>query len=169
MVETKRLIIKPLTYNQVLKYIKADNSLEAELNLHKTSRTISADLKEAFEETILPNLADGKKNYLYSTLWTVISKEDNKMVGDLCFIGEPNEAGQVEIGYGTYEDFRENGYMTEAVAAMIKWAEGQPGIKSIFAGTEKNNKASFSVLQKNNFTKIAETETMFNWRLIIKS
>jgi hypothetical protein len=30
MIETERLMIKPLTYEQLLKYIKCDNSLEAD-------------------------------------------------------------------------------------------------------------------------------------------
>ena len=37
MIETERLILNPLNYDQLLKYIKADNSLEIELNLHETS------------------------------------------------------------------------------------------------------------------------------------
>lgn len=102
MIETKRLILKPLTYEQLIKYIKCDNSLEAELNLNKTSRTISPELNDAFEQTILPNVADKNKDYLYSTLWTAISKAENKMVGDLCIVGEPNAEGEIEIGYGTY-------------------------------------------------------------------
>ena len=68
MIETRRLILKPLTYSQIIKYIKADNSLESELNLNPTSRTISPELKEAFEPTILPNVANEKKNYLFNTL-----------------------------------------------------------------------------------------------------
>ena len=104
MIETERLILKPLTYGQLKKYIRPDNSLETELKLNVTSRTISPELKEALEQTILPNVADTGKNYLFSTLWTVISKEENKMVGDLCFVGEPNTEGEVEIGYGTYEE-----------------------------------------------------------------
>ena len=79
MIETERLIIKPLTYNQLEKYILNDNSLEQELSLNETSRSISPELKEALEQTILPNVADTSKNYLYSTLWTLISKKDNKM------------------------------------------------------------------------------------------
>ncbi|HMC87291.1 MAG TPA: hypothetical protein VKI61_17320 [Chitinophagaceae bacterium] len=61
MVETERLILKPLTYEQLI--------------------------KEAFEQTILPNVADTTKNYLFSTLWTAISKIGNKMIGDLCIVG----------------------------------------------------------------------------------
>ncbi len=165
MIETERLILRPLTHKQLIKYIRLDNSLEAELNLDETSRSISPELKEALEQTILPNVADSNKNYLYSTLWTIISKEDNKMIGDLCFVGEPNAAGEVEIGYGTYEEFRKRGYMTEAVGGMIKWVRKQPNIKSIIASTDKKNIDSFSILKKNNFIKCGETETLFTWRL----
>ncbi len=168
MIETERLILYPLTYNQLLKYVMADNSLEAELNLNETSRTISPDLKEALENTILPNVADTQKDYLYSTLWTVISKIDNKMVGDICIVGEPNAEGEIEIGYGTYDDFRKKGFMTEAVGGIIKWAKVQPKVQSIFASTEKDNIASFSVLRKNDFIKVGETETLLNWRLELK-
>ena len=129
MIETERLIIKPL-----------------------------------FEQTILPNVADPTKDYLYSTLWTAISKDANKMVGDICIVGEPNPSGEIEIGYGTYVEFQKKGFMTEAVGGMIKWAKTQPNVFSIIASTEKENIASF----KNNFIKIGETDTLFNWKLQIK-
>jgi [ribosomal protein S5]-alanine N-acetyltransferase len=167
MIETERLILKPLTYEQLKKYIRIDNSLETELNLDETSRTISKELAEALEHTILPNVADTSKNYLFSTLWTIISKEENKMVGDLCFLGEPNTEGEVEIGYGTYEEFRKRGFMTEAVAGIIKWAEKQPNIRVIIASTEKSNIDSYSILERNNFIKSGETETLYNWKLKI--
>lgn len=168
MLETERLILKPLSYNQLIKYIRADNSLETELNLDQTSRTISPELKEALEQTILPNVADTTKNYLYSTLWTAISKADNKMIGDICIVGEPIADGEIEIGYGTYEEFRKKGFMTEAVSAIIKWASTESLVNSIVASTEKNNPASFTILQKNNFIKVDETETLFHWRLILE-
>ncbi|UQD57473.1 GNAT family N-acetyltransferase [Flavobacterium sp. K5-23] len=165
MIETERLNLKPLTYEQLVKYIKCDNSLEAELNLNATSRTISAELKEAFEQTILPNVADKTKNYLYSTLWTAISKKENKMIGDLCIVGEPNTEGEIEIGYGIYDEFQDKGFMTEIVGGMIRWAKTQPQVKSVIASTEKTNIASFKVLEKNSFLKIGETDTLFNWSL----
>jgi len=164
MIETDRLILKPLTYGQLIKYIKCDNSLEKELKLNKSSRTISDELKEAFEQTILPNVADKSKNYLYSTLWTAISKAENKMVGDLCIVGEPNEDGEIEIGYGTYDEFRNKGFMTEIVQGIIKWAKSQPKVKSVIASTDKTNIASFKVLEKNRFLKTGETDLFFNWK-----
>lgn len=169
MIETERLIIKPLTFNQLKKYILNDNSLEQELNLNETSRSISPELKEALEQTILPNVADTTKNYLYSTLWTLISKHDNKMVGDLCFTGAPNVDGEIEIGYGIYDIFEGKGFMTEAVEGMILWAEKQPEISAIIADTEKQNTASFRVLEKNGFIKTGETETLFHWKHLLKN
>ena len=165
MIETKRLIIKPLTYEQLIKYIRCDNSLDEELNLNETTITISPELKEAFEQTILPNVADKTKNYLYSTLWTAISKTENKMVGDLCIIGEPNENGEIEIGYGTYEEFQNKGFMTEIVQGIIEWVKSQPRVKSIIASTDKSNIASYKVLEKNKFVMIGETEMLLNWKL----
>jgi [ribosomal protein S5]-alanine N-acetyltransferase len=138
------------------------------LHLNPTSRSISPELKEALEQTILPAVADSTKNYLFSTLWTIISKSENKMVGDLCFVGEPNAVGEIEIGYGTYEEFQGKGFMTEAAGGMIGWAKEQSGVKAIIASTDKSNVASYSVLVKNNFIKTGETETMFTWRIAFR-
>ena len=169
MVETERLILKPLTYAQLVKYIKCDNSLEEELNLNEHSRKISPALKEAFEQTILPNVADKTKNYLYSTLWTAISKAENKMVGDLCIVGEPKADGEIEIGYGTYDEFQGKGFMTEIVGGIIEWTKAQKIVKAIIASTDKTNTASFKVLEKNNFIKIGETEMLLNCKLKINN
>jgi [ribosomal protein S5]-alanine N-acetyltransferase len=169
MIETKRLILKPLTYEQLIKYSKADNSLEEELGVSESGRIISDELREALEQTILPSVADPTKNYLFSTLWTAIAKETNQMVGDLCFYGEPNEKGEIEVGYGVYEAQRNKGYMTELLCGMISWAETQANVVSIFASTDKDNYSSYKVLQNNNFIKSGETDTLYHWQLTLKT
>ncbi len=166
MIASERLILKPLTHEQLVKYIKNDGSLEAELGLNPTQNIISPELKEALEETILPNVADKLKNHLFSTLWSIVLKAENRIVGDICFVGEPDAQGEVEIGYGTYEAFRGNGYMTEAVACLIAWAKKNE-VKSVFAQTAKDNPASYSILQKNNFEKVGEDDSLYNWRLVL--
>jgi ribosomal-protein-alanine N-acetyltransferase len=168
MIESTRLILKPLSHDQLFKYIENDGALERELKLNPTTRIISPQLREALAETILPNVADTGKNHLFSTLWGIILKAESRMVGDLCFVGEPDENGEIEIGYGTYEPFRGNGYMTEAVATIIEWVKVQEPVKSVFGQTAKDNPASAAVLEKNNFEKIGEDEQLINWRLNIK-
>ena len=164
MIETERLKLLPLSHAQLLKYALADHSLEAELGVEPSLYKISPELKEALEETILPNVADPAKNYLFSTLWTIILKSENKMVGDLCFVGEPNAAGEIEIGYGTYESFQQKGYMTEAVGGVIRWAKSQANVRAMIASTDKSNIASYAVLQKNHFESCGETEELMHWR-----
>lgn len=164
MIETNRLTLKPLTYQQMLKYIKNDHSLEAELALNNSSMVLSSLLKEALEQSIIPSLQDESKNYLFSTLWTVIDKDENRSVADVCFQGEPNEQGEIEIGYGTYEQHQGKGYMTEAVEAMINWAAKQTKVKVIIASTDKSNVASYKILEKNAFIKVSESKEQFNWR-----
>lgn len=169
MIETERLILKPLTYEQLLKYAKCDNTLEAELNLNKASRTISSELKEALEQTIIPNVADTTKDYLYSTIWTAISKAENKMIGDLCMYGEPNSEGEIEIGYGTYDEFQNKGFMTEILEGMMEWFKSQIKVRTVMASTDKTNTASFRVLEKNHFIRVGESETLFHWKFEMDS
>lgn len=167
MIETERLILKPLTYDHLMKYMRSDNSLEEDLQLNATSRAISDELREALEYSIIPNVSDTSKNYLFSTLWTIILKSENKMVGDLCFVGEPNPEGEITIGYGLYESFRKQGFMAEAVKGIISWASQQPYVKSIIAETDIDNVDSSSILLKNNFVIIGADEMIYKWQLII--
>jgi len=56
MYQTHRLFLHPLTHAQLLQYVRNDHSLEQALQLKPIPRTISSELKEALEETILPNV-----------------------------------------------------------------------------------------------------------------
>ncbi|SDD24847.1 GNAT family N-acetyltransferase [Williamwhitmania taraxaci] len=165
IIETPRLTIFPLTFDQLVLYLRDDSQLERELNLNEAVRVIPQALLDAFNETILPAVADPSKNYLYSTLWTVVCKERNQMVADLCFQGEPNREGEIEIGYGTYDLFQGMGFITEAIGAVVRWAFSQPKVKAIIAETDQTNVASHRVLEKNGFVRVRTSESSFWWRL----
>ncbi len=151
--ETDRLFIIPLSKKQLQLYIINDNSLETELQLNIIPRVINERVAFVINTKILPALTDSSKDFMYYTFWNIIDKKLNVMVGDLCFKGEPNEKGEIELGYGTYNNFENRGYMTEAVNEIINWAFKQPHVKSILAQTHIANIASLSILKKNNFIK----------------
>lgn len=170
MIETKRLILKPLSLDQLKMYILNDGSLEKELNVKHLKRSISVELQEAIEQTIIPNVSNPSNNYLYTTLWTIISKKENIMVGDLCFVAPPDYNGSIEIGYGTYENLQNKGFMTEAISGIIDWASHQQEIKKIVASCDKDNFASYKVLEKNHFIKKnIEDPLLFHWELLTPS
>ena len=62
----------------------------------------------------------------------MIEKSNKAIIGGICFHGEPDENGQVEIGYGTDEEFRNKGYMTETISGLVDWTRENKTIKAIF-------------------------------------
>ena len=165
MIQTRRLQLLPLNEAQLKLYTEPDNALERSLDLALFPRMVPDELKEAFDQLILPNVADSSRNYLFSTVWNIIDKDQNRMVGDLCFKGEPNQEGAVEIGYGTYPDCQNRGYMSEAVGSLCAWALQQPGVATVLAETDNHNIPSHRTLEKNGFLPFRHTETMTWWRL----
>ena len=165
VLETERLKIKPLSYDELLLYVQLDNSLEKRLGLNPHSRSLPDELKEALEQLILPQVADSGDNILFSTLWTIIDKQKKLMVGDMCFKGVPNTTGEVEIGYGTYTDFQRKGFMTEAIKAISHWALCQAEVQTILAETSKENMSSHKTLSRNGFKAYEHVENMIWWRL----
>ena len=161
--DTPRLKLIPLTHAQLIRYSRLPASLAMELNLKPVRRVVPDSLKESLGRIIL-DVKDNPDNYLYYTIWTVVSKELNIMVGDICFKGEPDDNGNVEIGYGTYDDFSGKGYMTETVGAITEWAHSQKGVSAVIAETLKENIASQKVLQKSGYAQFKETQNMIWWR-----
>jgi RimJ/RimL family protein N-acetyltransferase len=156
-------MLKPLTWQELQCYAQNDGSLEELLGLLPGKRQISPELKEALEETILPGVKAAGENYFFSTLWSVLLKNERQMAGDLCFMGPPDEHGQIEVGYGTYEAFRGRGLMTEALGGLLRWAALQPGVRAVTAKTDPANTASQEVLSKNGFQKTVESEGFIHW------
>jgi len=169
MIETARLKLVPLLPAQLCQYLKADGSLEAGLGLRQpVGEPISEDLVEALEQFIIPASSDPDRDYRYYTLWTLILKSEQVAVGDICFKGEPDAEGQIEIGYGTYGRYQHQGYMTEAVGAMVEWAAAQPKVRVILAETLRDNLPSQRILERNGFTRQKETETSIWWSYRIR-
>jgi [ribosomal protein S5]-alanine N-acetyltransferase len=151
MIETKRLFIKPLSYDELVLYLDNTGKLAENLDLKSSFVVIDDDLRDAIKNQFLPNLADAKKNSIFFTLWIIIDKNYKEIAGGICFHGPPDENGEVEIGYGTEENFRNRGIMTEAIEGIVNWAKNYGSIKSIKAETNPVNISSVKVLEKNNF------------------
>lgn len=165
-IDTKRLTIFPLTYDELVGYLACDFSLERKLGLNLIERTISEPLKEVIEHLILPNLKENLLLAHYVSTWIIIDKIQNVIVGSFIFKGLPNENGEIEIGYGTEPIFFGQGYMTEAIGGLVQWAKNNIEITTLIAETEKNNIASQKVLINNNFTQSNTNKEMIWWKLV---
>lgn len=56
-----------------------------------------------------------------------------EIVGDCGTHGPPDEAGDVEIGYGLAAPCRGRGYGSELVIAASRWLLGRPGVRRVVA------------------------------------
>lgn len=116
---------------------------------------------------MVPNIIFAVKNKDgFQNLWSNKTVEILEQVGSLCFKGL-DKTGTVEIGYGIEPGYGGKGLTTEAVTAMAKWADVQPGVLHIEAETEPENAASQAVLQKSGFVPngvLGEEGPRFEWR-----
>jgi len=151
IIETKRLIIKPLSFDELKKYNTSPGDLANELGLIPSQTLIDQETRDAITNDLLPNVADPNKDPLFYTMWIVIGKSEQAIVGGICFHGEPDEKGEVELGYGTDDQYRNRGIMTEAIAGMIQWISKNKKVKIIKAETDPENISSVRVLEKNDF------------------
>lgn len=162
--KTERLTILCLDLNHMELLTRGIGEEEFE---KKTGLVISKpnefekELAKEFYSIALNNI----KDRLWYRLWRFINVEDNKKVGGALFKGAPNDKGEVEIGYGIDDEYQCQGYATEAIKDIIKWALEQDGVISVVAETEKDNIPSQKVLEKIGMVKYDETDTDYLWRV----
>ena len=112
------------------------------------------ELKKAYEEMLEGCLTHPGERDWYA-MW-MIEKPDGTQIGDLCFKGI--EKGlHPEIGYGILEEYRGQGFATEAVKQALKWAFRHPEVKAVEAEADSDNAASQRVLMKCGFRPKGET------------
>lgn len=112
----------------------------------------------------MPWIQQDPENYLFATIWAIIDKNENVIVGDIGFKRKPNENGEMEIGYSTQPAYQRRGYMNEAIGEMLKWAFKDARVKSILAETREDNMPSIKVLKKNSFTEFKKDNNMIWWQ-----
>jgi ribosomal-protein-alanine N-acetyltransferase len=83
-------------------------------------------------------------------VWLVINKETNKVIGDIGFKGKPDQENSIEIGYGILPAAQQNGFATEAVREIIKWAFSIEHVHKIIAECLEDNEPSIKVLEKKD-------------------
>lgn len=92
---------------------------------------------------VLPLQASASPSAERFGAWVMIERGTRSVIGDVGFIGPPNQSGSVEIGYSVIPDRRGRGYATEAARAIVEWALDQPEVESLVAD-ESSARSSWS-------------------------
>jgi RimJ/RimL family protein N-acetyltransferase len=90
-----------------------------------------------------------------SLVWLVSS--DGYIIGECGTVGDLDEAGAVEIGYGLAAEHRGRGYGNEVVAALSRWLLDQPGVERVVARRVRaDNAPSRRALENAGFVLAGE-------------
>lgn len=138
-VKTKRMMIQPMSDEEIEKMIEASDSDE---------------LFCVYSEMLSGCKCDPENRIWYAP-WKMTLKKDDTYIGNLSFKG-PAKDNIVEIGYGILPDQEREDYTAEAVQAMTRWAFGNADVVFIEAETEPENRASQRILEKCGFVSNGE-------------
>ncbi len=147
LLETKRLIIRPIDIKDafdVYEYAKNPKvGLWAGFSAHK-----SIEETKSIINTILK-----------IDSYAIVLKEINKVIGTISLQKKLEDI--YEIGYSLSEDYWNNGYMSEAVKELVKYAFMRLNAYEIDSGCFINNIASEKVLLNNSFRYLGIQEKGF--------
>ncbi len=154
LINTERLEIIPLSLLNLRLYINDYQAFCGKNGLVFQEKILEEPLKRALSIKI-KNMVNDPSRWCYYTYWIMIDKETEQEVGTIGYKGLPDQAGIVEIGFGTVKAFQNKGYMSEALKAFIKgFPDQSKKIKIIKAQVTKTNYPSIRVLEKVKFKRI---------------
>ena len=90
------------------------------------------------------------------SFWYLLSRDTaaHELIGVCGFKGRPDSAGSVEIGYSVLAQYRNRGFATEAVEALVAWAFSHQQVREVSAETLPHLRQSIRVMEKNGFAYV---------------
>lgn len=160
-ISTERIDVVPLSLDELKTFIKSRAEFErmAQCNVSglELPKAYCEELAEMLEQN--PNVWSNKtKEYLFYTLWTMIDREEENIVGQFTFNGKPNSNGQVEVFFSIDTPYRQKGYATEVMQGILAWAKTANLFNTILVEADFDNKAAMASLKKLGFKPLPKDD-----------
>lgn len=145
--ETGRLHLLALEMTHLRLLLGARERFEEEVGLPVSPGLLDDNVRRAVTIKLGKMEALPPERQTWATYWLLVVKDGPRGIGLAGFKGAPNDAGEVEIGYGVDPDHRRRGYAREAVTALLGWAFSQPTCRVVAArNVRRDNLASQRLL-----------------------
>ncbi|WP_163654304.1 GNAT family N-acetyltransferase [Listeria sp. PSOL-1] len=153
--KTERLLLIEYEYKMIQATIVGIQELE-----YTSGYQVSANWPGIDFFFYLPFVLENIQRKPWMTRWTrlIVLQSENKIIGEIGGQGDPDQTGEIELGYSIVPEYQRRGYMQEALQAMLIWLTKQAEIKRIFARCYEQNQASIHVLQKTGFIHLSEQD-----------
>ncbi|MDD5467664.1 MAG: GNAT family N-acetyltransferase [Anaerolineales bacterium] len=163
---SSRLRLIALSLTQLQAFLDGPKNLEAGLGFPLSNSIANDTVNRAIGIKISKMARVNPELYPWFTYWLLRLQSPPLGVGMAGFKGNPDAAGEVEIGYGIDPAYQNQGYMTEAVRRLAAWAFVDPRCQTITAkGVLNTNLASVRVLQKLGMEAYREGVAESDWRI----
>jgi ribosomal-protein-alanine N-acetyltransferase len=160
--ETKRLQLVPFSLELKKAAINNGARLIEMLGVDVPEHWPGPDLEEA-----LPFFIENMEKAPFEPVWDwiAIHKMDQVVIGDIGFMGGPDQDGVVEVGYSIVPEYRNQGYATEMASGLIAWAFHETGIKVVTAACLEDNIGSIKVLEHVGMRRLEPDGNMLKWEI----
>ena len=159
---TQRLLLVSLTLSQLQLCLTDLPALEAELGLSISHNVLTERVRGAIHKKIEKMTGVDATHHPWQTYWLIVISEKDFGAGLAGFKGCPDENGSTEIGYGIDSAYKNQGYTSEAVQALVDWALKHSFCKKVTA-TAVENPASRRLLEKLGARFVAEDDKSSSW------
>lgn len=167
MITTERLELLPLSLDQLILGLSSIDELSNSLGIPLDKGLFEGVVQRAVKMKIEKMSKTTVVFHEWFTYWLIVIKAEKMGVGLVGFKGSPDQDGSVEIGYGIDEKYRGNGYMSEAVKALVKWAFLHDNCTRVTAtNVLANNYASQKVLLHSGFNLDSQTAEYHNFSIL---
>jgi RimJ/RimL family protein N-acetyltransferase len=85
--------------------------------------------------------------------WSLVRREDDVFLGHVSLFDFREQSAVAEIGYGLARAYWGQGYMNEALTAVIDYAFGPLGARRLEADTDPRNASSIKALERPGFQR----------------
>ena len=160
--ETKRLQLIPFSLDLKKAAISDRARLVEMLGVNVPEHWPGADLMEALP-FFVENMEKAPSEPAWD--WIAIHTSEQAVIGDIGFMGGPDQEGIVEVGYSIVPEYRNQGYATEMARGLIAWALQEKGIKLVIAACLDNNVGSIKVLEKVGMRRLEPDGNMLKWEM----
>lgn len=145
--ETSRLILRQLTLTDDSRIFKLRSDKEVSKFVNRPLCK-SLDEAQVFINKINRSIANNESLY-----WVLSLKPEKELIGTICLWNIQKEHSRAEIGFELLTEFRGNGFMHEAFAAVLDYGFQTMKLHSFEAVVNPANTASVKVLEKINFIR----------------
>lgn len=152
-IRSDRLDLSPMSLELMETLQRGDTeSAQRLVNYH-----IPADWPQGMESVLRYRIgiARAQPETLPLLLRVMVLRADPEVaVGRIGFHGPADNNGMLEIGYEVFEPYRRQGYATEAVLEMFRWAQRDPAVLRFRATISPDNEPSRNLVTGLGFIEV---------------